>query len=241
MRSFTSCQATDMDWLFWFSLLLTHLLVTESMGIAEGCLTQPVKEIWRKVGQDAVVPCNVSLHCSATGLHYEWFVFKETSHPRLNLRNPVKYSLDGAFLHIRSLNANDSGIYHCAAVWPGQPANGTQHVGVGTTLIVKGEIKTMARHILLLLSFVLLVIYSMAVVALIILKCGCNMSFRKRMCKTGKINHGSKKTQFRDVLREMNNRRNQETDKQTAVRNHSQVEASSPEVNSSTDDIYQNV
>uniref|UniRef100_A0A3B4U6D1 Ig-like domain-containing protein n=1 Tax=Seriola dumerili TaxID=41447 RepID=A0A3B4U6D1_SERDU len=185
------------------------------MGIAEGCLTQPVKEIWRKVGQDAVVPCNVSLHCSATGLHYEWFVFKETSHPRLNLRNPVKYSLDGAFLHIRSLNANDSGIYHCAAVWPGQPANGTQHVGVGTTLIVK-EIKTMARHILLLLSFVLLVIYSMAVVALIILKvhylnvfisihtienvlysneiniflswqCGCNMSFRKRMCKTGKI------------------------------------------------------
>ncbi|AWP18906.1 Hypothetical protein SMAX5B_021043 [Scophthalmus maximus] len=170
MRSFTSSQVADMRRLLWFSLMLTHLPVTESTGNAIGCITQPGEEIRQKTGQVAILPCNISSNCPARGWRYGWFVFKENSHLRLNLNNPLKYRLDGASLHIKSLNTNDSGIYHCAAVWLEPPTSGLHHVGSGTALTVTGHIKTMARDILLWLSFVLLVIYSMAVVTLIILK-----------------------------------------------------------------------
>ncbi|XP_078126277.1 uncharacterized protein LOC144530546 isoform X2 [Sander vitreus] len=129
-----------MDRLFWFSLLLTYLPVTESMKKEESCLLQPNKVIWRKTGQTAVVNCTISSHCSARDLHYEWFTFKENIHLRLNLKsNSLKYSLDGASLNINSLDANDSGIYYCAAVSSGPPAAGAQHVGLGTTLVVRGK------------------------------------------------------------------------------------------------------
>lgn len=104
----------------------------------KSCLSQPNKVIWQKIGQSAVLPCTVSSRCS--GLRYEWFVFKENSHLRLNvLDNSLKYSLEGAHLHINSLHVNDSGIYYCAAVSHGDPAPGAQHVGSGTTLVVRGK------------------------------------------------------------------------------------------------------
>ncbi|GAA6228642.1 immunoglobulin superfamily member 6 [Lates japonicus] len=225
-----------MDRLFWFSLLLTHLPVTDS------CLTQPEKEMWRKTGQDALLPCNASSQCSTTGFHFEWFVFKETSHHHLNVNgNKDKYSLEGASLRIKSLNTNDSGIYHCAAASPGESESRKPHVGTGTSLTVRGAVKTMARHILLWLSFVLLVIYSIAVVTLIILKkYRCNTSFCRRMCKTDK-NYSTRKIQFRDVLQEMNNRRSFKRSKQTADKDSSHVEAANDEFNSSIDGIYQNI
>lgn len=109
-------------------------------GIAEGCLIQPEKEIWRTTEQDAVLTCTVSSHCPAGGWQYEWFVFKEHSHHHLNLSvSRSKYTLVGASLHISPLTVNDSGIYHCAAVHAGKPAKGAQHVGLGTTLAVTGE------------------------------------------------------------------------------------------------------
>ncbi|XP_078126276.1 immunoglobulin superfamily member 6 isoform X1 [Sander vitreus] len=230
-----------MDRLFWFSLLLTYLPVTESMKKEESCLLQPNKVIWRKTGQTAVVNCTISSHCSARDLHYEWFTFKENIHLRLNLKsNSLKYSLDGASLNINSLDANDSGIYYCAAVSSGPPAAGAQHVGLGTTLVVREQIKTMARPILLWVSFVLLATYSLAVVTLILKKHGCNMSICRKKCETDK-NNPTKKAQFHDVLQEMYSRRNLDKGKKTVGRNCSQAEAASTAFKSSTDDIYQNV
>ncbi|XP_039979654.1 immunoglobulin superfamily member 6 isoform X2 [Xiphias gladius] len=229
-----------MDRLFWFSLLFTHLPRTVFSGIAEGCLIQPEKEIWRTTEQDAVLTCTVSSHCPAGGWQYEWFVFKEHSHHHLNLSvSRSKYTLDGASLHISPLTVNDSGIYHCAAVHAGKPAKGAQHVGLGTTLAV--TVRATPQYILLYLSFILLVIYSITVLTLIILKeYGCNMSFCRRMCKIDKT-YSTKKIQFGDVLQEMTNKRNLKTHKQTVGRHHSQVKAASNDFNNSPDDIYQNV
>lgn len=119
---------------------MSFLFISESLEKAESCLSQPNKMILRQIGQSAVLPCTVSSNCSAKSWEYEWFIFKENFHFCLKLlENPEKYKLDGAFLNIRSLQSNDSGIYHCAAVSHGDPARGTQHVGLGTTLIVRGK------------------------------------------------------------------------------------------------------
>lgn len=96
--------------------------------------------IWQKTGQSVTLPCKISSHCSANKWQYQWFTFKEKSCFRLKLHeNHVKYKLNGASLHIGSLHANDSGIYHCAVESQGEPVRGSQHVGPGTTLIVRGK------------------------------------------------------------------------------------------------------
>lgn len=110
------------------------------MKKADCCLSQPNNVIWQKIGQSTVLPCTPSSHCSTKDWKYEWFSFKEKRHIRLKvLENPEKYRLEGASLHINSLHMNDSGIYHCAAVFLGAPAKGGQHVGPGTTLVVRGK------------------------------------------------------------------------------------------------------
>ncbi|KAM6966249.1 uncharacterized protein LKV04_018740 [Tautogolabrus adspersus] len=163
--------------LFWCSVLLFSLPVTESMKKDESCSSQPTEEVWRNTGQNVVLWCNIKPHCSTEGEHYEWFSFRERSHHRLNLQShPLKYSLEGASLHIKSLHTNDSGIYHCAAGELGEPAQGKQYVALGTTLVVRGTSKVMVKIILLWLSFVLLAIYSLALLTLIIKKVN-NSSF----------------------------------------------------------------
>ncbi|XP_069380731.1 immunoglobulin superfamily member 6 isoform X1 [Paralichthys olivaceus] len=230
MRSLTSVRATDMDRLFCVSLMLTHLPLTDSTG-----KEQRWREIWRKTGQVVVLPCDVSSNSSSH--NYQWFVFKENSHFHLNLSGiSLKHSLKGASLRIEQLNTYDSGIYHCAAVKHFQRTKNSSLVGLGTSLTVKGHVKTMVKNILLWLSFVLLLLYSVAIVTLVILKkYGC-----RRMGKINKQKH-STKTRFHDVLQEMNKKRHLEGGKQTSGQNGSQVETASPEFNSSTDGIYQNV
>ncbi|TNN85490.1 Immunoglobulin superfamily member 6 [Liparis tanakae] len=175
-----------MDRLVCFSLLLSYLPVTENMQQDESCLSQPNKVMWRQSGESAVLKCSVNSDCSAKGLHYRWFAFRENIHLRLHphIKSP-KYSLDGASLKINSLHINDSGIYHCAAVTSGDPAPGAQHVGLGTTLVVKGKVERMVRHILWA-SCGLLAIYSLAIVILMIKKYGCNMSVCGKL-KTNKV------------------------------------------------------
>uniref|UniRef100_A0A3Q2ZKV5 Ig-like domain-containing protein n=1 Tax=Hippocampus comes TaxID=109280 RepID=A0A3Q2ZKV5_HIPCM len=114
--------------------------IPSGMAQPDGCLLQPRRVIWRELGQDAVIQCSVRPNCSSERLHYRWFAFERRSHGRLNLaHNHHKYILHGATLQIMSLNANDSGIYFCAATTWGEPAPGAQHVGLGTTLVVKGK------------------------------------------------------------------------------------------------------
>ncbi|XP_060921773.1 uncharacterized protein si:ch211-139g16.8 isoform X2 [Labrus mixtus] len=218
--SFTSFQATNMVRLFWCSVLLFSLPVTESMEKDEGCSSKPVEEVWQNTGQSVVLWCNIKPHCLTGGQSYEWFSFREHSHGRL-IPQPPKYSLEGESLHIKFLHTNDSGIYYCAAGVQGKP-----YVALGTTLVVRE--KYMVRNILLWFSFVLLAFYSLALVTLIIKKYGCRMGVSRRITKTQK-NNSTKKRQFRDVLQEINSRNNLKRNKRAA------------DHNGSPDDIYQNI
>lgn len=104
------------------------------------CLSQEPGIVRRKAGNKVVLSCTVYPECHAQPWKYEWFLFKENYHILLKPEeNSDKYKLDGASLQISALHANDSGIYHCAAVSRGKPGRGMQHVGPGTTLVVKGE------------------------------------------------------------------------------------------------------
>nr|XP_020491962.1 uncharacterized protein LOC109985879 [Labrus bergylta] len=210
--------------LFWCSVLLFSLPVTESMEKDERCSSKPINEVWRNTGQSVVLRCNIKQHCLIRGQSYEWFSFREHSHGRLIPQSfPLKYSLEGAFLHIKSLHTNDSGIYHCAAGMQGKP-----YVALGTTLVVREKYKVMVKNIPLWLSFVLLAFYSLALVTLIIKKYGCSMGVSRRITKTQK-NNSTKKRQFRDVLQEINSRNNLKRNKRAV------------DHNGSADDIYQNV
>lgn len=104
----------------------------------ESCLSQPDEVLWRKTGQSVDLPCAISAQCSGPNWKYEWLTCKERFCFSVELHEKLdKYKLDGASLHITALRANDSGIYHCAAVSAG--GQGSQHVGLGTTLVVKGR------------------------------------------------------------------------------------------------------
>ncbi|KAF3700197.1 Immunoglobulin superfamily member 6 [Channa argus] len=217
-----------MDRFFWFWLLVTNLSVTESGG-EDICLTQPISEIKRKVEQDALLPCTASAECSENGMSYKWFVFKKNQHSSIEVDfNSPRFSLDRASLRIKSLNVNDSGIYHCAAEWTREPTKGKQHVGMGTTLTVRA-LESMTKHILLWLSFVLLAIYSSVILTLILSK------------KNNSTNKARPKSQFRDVLQEMYNKKKLQSDTQTTGSNPSEAQTASSDLKSSIDDIYQNV
>ncbi|XP_026215706.1 immunoglobulin superfamily member 6 [Anabas testudineus] len=228
-----------MDHLFWFSLLLIHLQVSESIG-KENCLWQPASQAEEKAGQSAVLECTITAACSENGMLFEWFVFKENNHHHhLDLSsNSYKFSLDKASLHINSLDVNDSGIYHCAAVWPGEPTQGRQYVGPGTTLIVRENFKPTELYIHLWIFFAICTIYSLTIVSLIVFKkSGCTQSICRENYKKNSTKNENRRTQFRDVLEEMYSKKNLKRQKQTAGPN----EAASADINSSNDDIYQNV
>ncbi|XP_056870356.1 immunoglobulin superfamily member 6 isoform X3 [Takifugu flavidus] len=139
--------------------------------------------------------------------------------------NSDKYKLDGASLQISALHTNDSGIYHCAAALRGKPRRGMQHVGPGTTLVVKEGNKTMATNNYLWVVFTLLTVYSLAMVTLIVKKYGC-----RKIHQIDKHN-SIKKIQFRDVLQEMHRKKFREPHKQNSK---------SPQTEED-DDVYQNV
>lgn len=226
-----------------FSVFLSYLPIIESMAQTEGCLSQPSMEIWLKKGQAATLDCDVTSRCASKDLKFEWFLFRANDHCRLNLSgNPNKYMIRKASLEIRSLQANDSGIYHCAAVTRTDPAPDAQHVGSGTTLVVQDKVHLMVRHILLMTSCVLLALYSLAIVALIIIKkYGCNIGICRRMYTSDKKNSNSK-TIFRDVVQELRNKKDMTRSRQAVGRdNLSTVEVASNEFSSSADGIYQNV
>ncbi|MEQ2231038.1 hypothetical protein ILYODFUR_035283 [Ilyodon furcidens] len=224
--------------LFWLPFLLVHLAGTGSTQKSESCLLQP-KEMWNKIGKKAVLSCIVNSNCPAEDLHLKWFVVKEGSHEHLKLTE--RHSLNIESLEISSLNVSDTGIYLCAA----EETKGAEcclpFVGEGTALIVGERAKSRVRNFLVWLSFALLAIYSLALVALIIVrKHGCNLNFSKKTSKT-QTDSLRNKTQFRDVLQELHSRRNLNKRKQSTSGNGTQVEAASVDVNISTDDIYQNV
>lgn len=113
-----------------------NLFLAESREKEESCVSQPRRVISHKTAQSAVLPCIVS-NCSGENLHYQWFVVRENHHFRVDLTQ--RHRLDAASLQISSLNTNDSGVYYCAVNSTSGKECCRHHVGLGTTLVVRGK------------------------------------------------------------------------------------------------------
>lgn len=123
------------------------ILIPVGSTNSESCLTQTDEVFWRKIGESVDLPCTISAPCSGQDWMYYWLLCKESFCSSVKLHeNLHKYKLNGASLHVTALHANDSGIYHCAAVSPGGKGQGSQHVGLGTTLVVKGKREKLVQH-----------------------------------------------------------------------------------------------
>uniref|UniRef100_A0A4W5RS56 Ig-like domain-containing protein n=1 Tax=Hucho hucho TaxID=62062 RepID=A0A4W5RS56_9TELE len=122
----------------------TSIFLFYIMGNNENCLPglslhQPDEVIWRVGGQSASLPCNIAYDTSSK-MDFLWFVFKQDAHHSVNLMTQQhKYSLERNSLNINSLQANDSGVYHCAALFRDVVCSGAQEIGQGTTLVVRGK------------------------------------------------------------------------------------------------------
>lgn len=102
-------------------------------------LHQPDDIIWRIGGQSASLPCNIGYDTNRN-IDFLWFVFKQDAHHSVDLMTQQhKYSLERNSLNINSLQANDSGVYHCAALFREVVCSGAQEIGQGTTLVVRGK------------------------------------------------------------------------------------------------------
>jgi hypothetical protein len=102
-------------------------------------LHQPDDIIWRIGGQSASLPCNI-VYDTNRNIDFLWFVFKQDAHHSVDLiTQQHKYSLEKNSLNINSLQANDSGVYHCAALFRDVVCSGAQEIGQGTTLVVRGK------------------------------------------------------------------------------------------------------
>ncbi|XP_077474501.1 immunoglobulin superfamily member 6 [Stigmatopora argus] len=225
--------------LFCLSLVSLTFLQAKGMTEAWSCLTQPSQLIWREPGQATEIQCIVHRSCSSQGLHYRWFVFQNRSYGPLDVshHNRHKYKLQGSTLQLMNLKPNDSGIYYCAATSPEKQTPGAQHVGLGTTLVVKEKMKFNVVHILLCLTFVILAIYNLVTVTLIVQKkYGLNICNCRRRHKSSKKNADKRK--FRNVLQEMHHKREVKRNKEG---NLASAEATTTASDGEPDDIYQNV
>ncbi|XP_041735220.1 immunoglobulin superfamily member 6 [Coregonus clupeaformis] len=199
-------------------------------------LHQPDEVIWRIGGQTASLPCNI-VYDTNMEIDLIWFVFKEDAHHSVDLMTQQhKYSLERNALNINSLQANDSGVYHCAALFKNVVCSGAQEIGQGTTLVVR----EMTWHVLLWLLFVLLALYSLAVLIRIICKkTGKDIAVCRGTQKSD-IQKNTVRVQFGAVVQELYGKRNLQSNKKNP--NHSgpaQNKVESPHSNH-PEDIYQN-
>lgn len=120
------------------------LFTPDIMENKENCpaglsLHQPDENIWRIGGQSASLPCNIAYDTNRK-IDVLWFVFKQDAHHSVDLMTQQhKYSLERNSLNINSLQVNDSGVYHCAAVFRDVVCSRAQEIGQGTTLVVRGK------------------------------------------------------------------------------------------------------
>lgn len=135
---------TNNDWEYNFMIIRVSLFTPVIMENKENCppglsLHQPDDIIWRIGGQSASLPCNIAYDTNRN-IDFLWFVFKQDAHHSVDLMTQQhKYSLERNSLNINSLQANDSGVYHCAALFRDVVCSGAQEIGQGTTLVVRGK------------------------------------------------------------------------------------------------------
>lgn len=208
-------------------------------------ISQPRTALW-DIGQTATLPCNAVVSCvSRCSNETLWFFFNTESqkYEQINmLLRPPRYSLARHALRIQGLRPNDTGVYHCAVTLGGLGRPGAQEIGPGTSLLVRDMLVDWSA--LLWSLFVLLALYSLAVLVLVIWKkSGQEITVcRKRFPTSDEENSETrqkdkaKRGQFRAVVQELYGRRKALNPKSSGPQR-----VKGPQSKPPTDNIYQNL
>ncbi|KAL0993163.1 hypothetical protein UPYG_G00104070 [Umbra pygmaea] len=212
-----------------------------NMLICKVLVKQPA-DMWQLYGQKASLPCDITSNPN-NPINVLWFVFKKDSHHLVDLVNqPKKYELEKHNLNIYSLHANDSGVYHCAAFLTDLACSGAQTIGSGTTLLVREMGMQTAWHVSWVL-FVLLTLYSLAVLFLMIRKkTGHNLTVDRGTKSSGNKKNATHRIQFGAVVQELYSKtKSRKLSKQSDDSGPTQKKVKSPRSHHPDEDIYQNL
>ncbi|KAG7459373.1 hypothetical protein MATL_G00210020 [Megalops atlanticus] len=242
------------------SLSLICMAVHQA-NVCRATISQP-SEMTAHIGvESAVLPCTITPACSKADTHSHWFVFRQDSHHHLNIQLP-KYSIHEGNLSIHSVQANDSGVYYCAATLTASNQQVAPSIGSGTRLVVRENPSTIDGQALLWSLFAIAALYSLIVLILLIYKKvsprwglhvgGIQMNFihgfrwgmshgRKRKDSSRKPT-STRRAHFRAVVQELYGKRtlphaDRNTDHQHCDRNQFEH----PHTQSPDEDVYQNV
>ncbi|XP_019906860.1 immunoglobulin superfamily member 6 isoform X2 [Esox lucius] len=211
------------------------------MGNCKLLVYQPDEVMWQVSDQSGSLPCTITTN-STKPIEIRWFVFSEHSYHLVDLDTySYKYRLEKQALNINSLQANDSGIYHCAAFLSDMACSGAQTIGQGTTVLVKERGMEITGYVLWLL-FVLLALYSVAVLILLICKkTGRDATFWEGTRWRRDKKNTTQKIRFGAVVQELYVKRKLRSNKNSEVIDPTQNKVESPHSNLPHEDIYQNL
>ncbi|KAL2100910.1 hypothetical protein ACEWY4_002671 [Coilia grayii] len=225
-----------------FTILFTAVFRVDSCNLLT---KQTSAEIWPVEHSSVHIFCDVSVaQCQGKEkLQFTWHVLrKSSSEPLIVDPGSPKYSvLQKGDLEVKSFHANDSGIYFCGVTVGDQGRKGQQMIGHGTVVTVT-VISHQIQQAVLWLLFVVLALYSLIVLALLIMKMMGRDIPSLRGNNNGSKNNSTRRRHFRAVLQELYSKRNLHSPTKTpGHRPAADSEFENPHTPTQDDDIYQNM
>ncbi|XP_036407923.1 uncharacterized protein si:ch211-139g16.8 [Megalops cyprinoides] len=226
-------------------LQLSLSLICMAVRQADVCRAtiSQLSEMTAQIGaESAVLPCTITPTCSKADTHSHWFVFRQDSHHHLSIQLP-KYSIHEGNLSIHSVQANDSGVYYCAATLKTSNQQVAPSIGSGTRLVVRENPSTINGQALLWSLFAIAAVYSLIVLILLIYKkTRWGMSHGRKRKDSSRKPTSTRRAHFRAVLQELYGKRSlPHADRNTNHQRCDKNQFEHPHTQSPDEDVYQNM